>query len=409
MSHGIWTSFSELNALTKDKKIIFFGKSEDWVEKTLRAFKKSVAYIVDNNQNLLETDFSGIPVLNPKELLKETPSSFFIVITSGSFESVVDELCSYQLKPGIDFCCSPVLNNQKILADIHNHDQKLLVASPDHVIYSELDKKRNIGGGLYTYDISTHEVEKITHGSYHQLVRGQGCFYAINHFDGIQVFNNDLELLDSKPLEANSKPHGVAYCPKRNLLIAANSGQDKIVFYDASNHQKLDEIKLSDKFDQTGFEHHHINDVYVHGNSLYFTLFSITGNWRLGSYDGCLVEVPLDDLSVKNILFKDLWMPHSPCVINGEISFVDTMRGNIHNGGKHPIGNLPGFIRGLASDGRYFYIGTSENRYFDRLKGLSQSILVNGGFYLFDADSKATKFFSMPQVRQVHSLLPLKG
>ena len=66
-----------------------------------------------------------------------------------------------------------------------------------------------------------------------------------------------------------------------------------------------------------------------------------------------------------------------------------------------------GFIRGIAFNGTYYFIGQSESRYFDRLKGIRNNIGMSAGFYLFDEDSKACKFFHIPQLHQVRDLVVL--
>ena len=83
------------------------------------------------------------------------------------------------------------------------------------------------------------------------------------------------------------------------------------------------------------------------------------------------------------------------------------MRGEFCKGDR-PIGMFNGFTRGLAYDGAYYFVGQSENRYFDYFKGTRLNVGMNAGFCLFDEDTKASKLFTMPQLHQVHDLLCLK-
>ena len=49
-------------------------------------------------------------------------------------------------------------------------------------------------------------------------------------------------------------------------------------------------------------------------------------------------------------------------------------------------------------------VKTREIRYFDRLRAIKPHIAMSAGFFLFDEESKAAKFFAMPFVRQVHGI-----
>ena len=55
------------------------------------------------------------------------------------------------------------------------------------------------------------------------------------------------------------------------------------------------------------------------GDSLYVSMFSISGNWRLGLYDGGIIEFDIDSLEFKNPVLRDRWMPHNPMIIGGKL------------------------------------------------------------------------------------------
>jgi hypothetical protein len=405
---SIWKSWQELNRAVNDKRTIFFGKSEDWCEKTLHRISFPVEYIVDNNENLEGTKFVDIPVHLPQKLEEEDKNKLYIIITSGAYETIIPQLKSYGFREGEHFCCSPAMLNLKILSDIHQYKQRVLVSSPDHTFYGELDKNSEKGGGVYIYNTEELNYEKVISGSFHQISKGKGVYYIIHHFNGVYIFSEDLKTHENFPLPKNSKPHGVSYCPKRNLILAANSGRDAITFHDADSYELLDEIRISEKYEESGLEQHHINDMFVKDDSLFVSFFSFSGYWRYDVFDGGIAEYDLRDISKEpKILVKDLWMPHSVRIINGSLCYLDTMRGKFYKSTNKVSGEFPGFVRGISFDGQYYFIGQSENRYFDRLAGISNHISLNAGFYLFDDDSKACKFFSMPHLRQVHDVCVL--
>ena len=74
------------------------------------------------------------------------------------------------------------------------------------------------------------------------------------------------------------------------------------------------EIYISKKAHGNKQDNHHINDLCIFGNSLFVSMFSISGNWTNECYDGGVVEIDLAS-SAENIEFtsviQNLWMPHS--------------------------------------------------------------------------------------------------
>lgn len=401
---NIWKTWKELNQSVADKKVVFFGKSADWAEKTLRYSSFAVDYIVDNSSNLVGTEFHGLPIHSPEKLKSEKKSNLFIVITTGAYSSVVPQLEEYGFSGGEHFCCTPVMNNLKILGDILQHSQRIAVSSPDHHVYSEIDKERQVGGGIYVYDVGLQEYEQVVSGSFHQIARGKDVFYVVHHHEGVFIISDDFEVLDTFPLLKDAKPHGIAYCPKRDLIFVANSGSDRISVHEAQSYKVVETVPISDKYEKTNLEHHHINDLFVKDDSLYVSMFSFSGNFQYGIFDGGIVEYNIDDMSSHKVIVNNVWMPHSVQMIDGHLCYLDSMKGTFHKTDKKVGGTFPGFTRGLCHDGQYYYVGQSENRYFDRLAGLSTNIALNAGFYLFDEESKASKFFSLPTLRQVHDL-----
>jgi hypothetical protein len=63
------------------------------------------------------------------------------------------------------------------------------------------------------------------------------------------------------------------------------------------------------------------------------------------------------------------------------------------------------FVRGLDHDGRFFFVGVSEHRYPEKLKGTSENISLDSGFHVFDPGSRMSRFFPLRQPKTVHSVL----
>ena len=58
----------------------------------------------------------------------------------------------------------------------------------------------------------------------------------------------------------------------------------------------------------------------------------------------------------------------------------------------------------LAYDGRFYYIGQSEDIYMSRLYGISDNIMLNAGFYMFDCDTKVSRFHAFMDMTHVHDI-----
>lgn len=80
------------------------------------------------------------------------------------------------------------------------------------------------------------------------------------------------------------------------------------------------------------------------------------------------------------------------------------MRGKFWVGNQKVAGKFSGFIRGLTFDGKYYFIGQSEDMYSSELFGVKDSIMVNAGVYLFDIKTKVTRFYSFPDLSNIHDI-----
>jgi len=406
LSNAAWKNWQDFNRIIKEKEIVFFGVSCDWASMTLRKSSIKSFYFVDNNKSLYKTNFLGVKIKSP-EILTDGNKNRFVVITSGAYESIYPQLIEYGLKPGSDFCITPALNNLKIITNINTHKATLLVSSPDHKIYSHLDKSKDVGGGLFTYDISTNKYKKVLEGTFHQIVDIGDGFYVADEQRGICRISRDFKLIDEFGCDNGDKPHGIAYCPERNLVFLACTGRDMISVFNAKTKKLNFEIFFTDKIKKAAKPGHWINDIYVNGDYLYVSMFSHSGSYLDGIYDGGVLQIKIDDPKERHVLIRDLWMPHSVCFFDANLCILDSMNGYFYKTDKTVVGEFFGFIRGLAYDGVYYYIGQSEARYFDRLKNIRRNIGMSAGFYLFDEETKAAKFYSMPKLRQVRSLAVL--
>jgi len=403
----IWKKWSEVKVLCGNKRIVLFGRSEDWIHKTLPRLPSKPDYIIDSNPAYSGKSFRNIKICPPDKLKSENIDEIYIVITAGPYESVVSQLEGYNLKPGKNFCCTPAYYDYKLLQEINHYQQKILVSSSD---YSTKKSHRysKAGGGLYIYDIGTNQIDKKLSGHFRQIAEVDEYIYALEYVEmQLYVISKDFKVVDKFPLD---KPNtcGIAYSQKHKSIFISNAGTDTVSVYQKDKFKLVDVIEFSDKYTKIGTGQHHINDICVVEDSLYVSYFSFSGNWRRGILDGGVVEFDVTEMGKPpKALVRDLWMPHSPEFLDASLCYVDSMRGNFYIGNQVIAGHFSGFIRGLAYDGRFYYVGQSQDMYLSRLYGVSNNVMSNAGFYLFDADAKVSRFYSFMDLINVHDLIVL--
>ena len=403
IDESAWLSLAAFNRLVKGRQVVFFGVSDYWTEKTLKTANVELVYLVDNSESLIGSTFKGYDIKSPK-VLRDKSSDVFVVITSGSYYDIYPQLIEYGLKPGIDFCITPALNNSRVISEIHNHDAAILISSPDHKVYAGMDRGSDIGGGLYEYRLREQSVRKVVEGTFNQIVDAGDCYFATDELRGICKISKEFEVIDVYGAEPGDKCMGVAYCPDRNIVFLGHTRYDTVSAHNADTSEKLFEIELSGKHRRLGRAQHWINDLHVAGDYLYISMFSQSGAYLQGVYDGGILQVDLEDTEKRYVLVRDAWMPHTVRFFDPQICYLDSMNGRFYRSIHKVVGEFPGFIRGLGYDGHYYYVGQSENRDLQALKGINRHISLSAGFYLFDEETKAAKFFATPSIRQIHDL-----
>jgi hypothetical protein len=395
-----WLSWSELTSAVEGKKLVFFGRGE-WMEKTIPYLAASAAYVVDNNPYEQGQQEAGLTIFAPDKLREEEPDSVFIIIATSGFLDVIQQLQQYGFRPGTHYCVSPSLKNFHVVSRIDGHRQVV------HFTCSDRRDENNPhrGGGLYSYDLQTRAKEKLIDGMCHGAVVSKDRVFLVDDTVGLRIMSTTLSTLRTIELPPKSRPHGIAYCPGRERVYVTFSGRDSIGEYDVKTGESLREIRLSAKFERSGVAQHHVNDLYVHGDYLYVSMFSHSGNWKIGLYDGCILQFDLETGECMGPAVSNLWMPHTPVVINGTMYFCDSMRGVVSDSTWRILTRFNGFVRGISHDGSFFYIGQSTHRYIDRREGTTDNISLDTGIFLVDPVHKVTKFFSMPELSDINSLL----
>lgn len=395
-----WLNWNEINEIIKDKKVAFFGRG-NWVLKTNPYLNKEPHCIYDNNKfEWGETRELGLKVY-PGDTAN-TAKDTFIIVTTSHFHEVYKQLIEMGLIPGEDFCISPALKNHRAQVEIAEHSAEIYLTCSDHSV-----KESDFGGGLYKFNTGDGTLTKLINGKCHGMVQAGEFYYLVNDTrGGILKLDSQFKTVEDYWLPSGCRPHGIGYCPRRNLVFVNLSDHDKIIAYDANSFDVDSEIQLSEKRWKMGTSQHHINDALVYEDSLYVTMFSFSGNWKIGIFDGGILEFDIDSgRQCPTPLVSNLWMPHTPTIIQGKLWYVDSMRGKAYCGTEELPIEFNGFIRGIAYDGRFYYIGQSLHRHPDRLRKISHNISLDTGVFLVDKDSYMTRFYPTPGLTDINTIL----
>jgi len=410
---NIWLDWKILNYILKKKKSIYlFGRSEDWIPKTLKRIDKYKykITILDNNPTYENTSFKSINVRNPNILKNFNSDEDFVIITAEP-ETIVPELKRYGLLPEKNFCCTPEIKEWGNLQNIKKNSSNIIFSSSD---YFDLARARSskLGGGIFLANVRDQHYEKKIDGQYRQVINHKDYYYVVEFVKKeLHVFDRSFKLIERYNLDQSKdkkeKPNycGITHIPKKKSFFVANAGSDEITIYDDKNFKLLDKIIFSDKSKTVEDGQCHINDMTAMGSSIIVSYFSRVGLWRKGIFDGGISEIETDNNFKINDIKTDLMQPHSPEVINGQIYVLDSLNKSLYLGTKK-IAKFPGFVRGLSFDGTYFYIGQSEDMYLSQDMGSNKNaVMCNAGIYQFDEVKNISRYLSVPDVMNIHDLL----
>lgn len=395
-----FSSIREINQNLKKRKIIYFGAG-NIAEKTNRILNNfKIGFIVDNSSNLWGDEQFDLEVKNP-DIIKNKIKSFFVVICTTSFSEVSDQLIKYGYKPNEDFVVSPILNDLRSISDLEKIKRKLIFSSG-----SPKKNESDSGGGIYLMEVNgtSWKYSKKISGNCYGVIKYGNNFISIDTDIGIFEFNKNFKILRSKKLPKHSRGHGLHYNEHRSEFYVVCSYLDAILVLDKKFNIK-NKIQISNKIKHEKTPHHHCNDCVSFKNSLYVSMFSKSGNWKLDSFDGAIMEIDLKQKKPVFTLTENLWMPHNPKIINGSFYVLDSLRGNLKGNNFNILGSFPAFTRGLTHDGSFFYIGQSRNRNFSKNIGINNNTSIDAGITVFDEQKKISRFLQVSsKISEIHSI-----
>jgi hypothetical protein len=395
-----FSTTKEINRNINYRQIVFFGAG-NIAEKTNRIFSNSnKAFIVDNSSNLWGDKQFNLKVKNPKNV-NNNNKKYFIIICTTSFSEVSEQLSKYGYKQTLDFAVSPILNDLRSIDDLEKLEKKLIFTSG-----SPKKKDDKSGGGVYLLELKgdTWKYSKKISGNCYGLIKFGKNYISVDSDIGIFEFDKNFKILRSKKLPKHSRGHGIHFNNFRSEFYVVCSYLDAILVLDKKFKVK-NKIQISKKINYEKAPHHHCNDCVSYKNSCYVSMFSKSGNWKLDSFDGAIMEIDLIQKKTVSTLTENLWMPHNPKIINGAFYVLDSLKGDLKGNNFNTIGSFPAFTRGLAHDGSFFYVGQSRNRNFSKNIGINNNTSIDAGITIFDEEKKISRFLQVSsKISEIHSI-----
>ncbi|MDC3257902.1 TIGR03032 family protein [Flavobacteriales bacterium] len=395
-----FTTLQDINKKSNGRDIVLFG-SGIIAEKTARILTgKKIVAIVDNASNLWGQKQLGVNIISP-EYLKDEGKNSFVLICTTSFVEVAAQLDLFGMKAEYNYYVSPVMNDLRIIDELETIEKRMLFTSGSPKVDND-----GFGGGIYEMNVKGDEWEhkKVISGNCYGLIKYGDNFISVDTEKGIFEFNREYKIIRQRELPSGIRAHGVDYSEKHEKFFVVGSYLDGVIILD-KDFNILDQINVSYKRERTGKPDHHCNDCLVVGDSLYVSMFSMTGNWKRDVFDGAIMEYDLVTKELVGPVIQNLWMPHNIKFIEGSLHVLDSLPGQLKTNNAKVIGEFPAFTRGLAHDGVYYFIGQSRNRNYSKNIGVSKNVSIDAGIIVFDGYTKASRFLQLPpKISELHSI-----
>jgi hypothetical protein len=379
------------------KKVICFGAGEIAL-KMFNIVGDFFHYYIDNDKNKHNTLFYNKKIYKPNILLKENPDQIFIVISIEDYQSAKSQLEDMGFLFGINFGYSVLLKNYAAYELLDLGSTKLLISC--------YNGNRS---GLYIANSRSGKCELLYEGRFHGICTTKDKIYVVNRTEGIWCLNkNTLEIIDKYTITGLFLPCGITFNSQKNIFYLVETGRDRILTISGETFKVISTHDFSELFSIRKVEQHHINDIIVVDDSIWLSMFSLSGKWRYNIFDGSIGEYDFN-FKFKNLLVNNALKPHSLIVKEHSLYYLDSFTGTLKIGNGKDIAFFPGFVRGLEKDQSRFYIGLSRHRHIEDIFNKNFPKLTNSGIFVYSSEHNAYKFIPLENVYDVYGIKDLSN
>jgi len=182
---------------------------------------------------------------------------------------------------------------------------------------------------------------------------------------GLYSLDKNFNLKDSYYLQKTKDAHSLIPFEDGFLINdTANNRLNKIIFSEKDVQETIF-WKYNDDLEDTV----HLNSVTKFEEKLFVSLFGYRNgdDWNTAK-NGKIIQIPENKILVDN-----LHHPHTLYADNESIYFLESKDSSIHkiskNGHHEIIKKIEGYVRGLALNEKYFYVGSSARRLKSKSRG----------------------------------------
>jgi len=377
------------------KKIVFFGASQ--IIEGILDLKP--AFVVDNNPDMQGSDYYNLEVKSPL-VLDGLSKDYDIVVCTTSVSEVKKQLASYGYIWGENANIAAILKEKAVIANLEDEKFNFLISSGLPSTVTSFS-----GGGIHLVkeDGDYPEITTIYEGDTHGMVRLENGGFAFTcQGKGIVFLDSGYKIINTIPIRKGLRPHGlrqykdiwVVVCSHGDCILGVNDNAEEIFCYEFTSKIKSYESSQ-----------HHCNDVEIVGDFAYVSMFSVTGNWKRGVFDGGIIEVNLLSGEVM-VITNNLTMPHSVTNIKEGLFVLDSFKGRLLGHNFSEVAQLPGFVRGFDSSNTYYFLGESKNRNFSRLNTGRSPVSIDSRITIINKEYKFCRSIPLPsRISEIHAII----
>ncbi|WP_128894165.1 DUF4915 domain-containing protein [Longirhabdus pacifica] len=257
----------------------------------------------------------------------------------------------------------------------------------------------NANGGIYLLSCYDQQIDmiKVSNKDTRGIERVGDHFYAAHQQLGsIAKYNLHFELVEQYAPSGGLKDlHGMTYY--KDHLYIMETGARLIGKYELSPLKKIDEIPLHRK--------NHSNDLIFHNDLLYVSSFADIRNHPhttnkaplLNSNQGVVTNYLSEKQEELGIYLFGLVQPHSIMFYKDEMYFCNSGTMEVRREEETIIKFKAGYMRGLAIDDEFVFIGESISR------NKSDLTVNQCGFHIYDKRTNKAEFIKLPST-EVYSI-----
>ena len=390
-----------IESIDDQEVLIYFGAGEIGA-RTAKKFGQP-SWSVDNSPSLWGGSYGSLKDIRSPASLKSFADRAKVIICSAAELEIRHQLSKIGV-PEQNIVMSPYARSIAPAQKLYDLKLNVLVASG-----GPSSDKENSGGGLYLVSIDGDFVaqRKLFGASAHGLVAlANGSIIASTDEGLIKVNLEDDTVSSFSKLPDGLRPHGIAYNEaKGELVVVGNSSDSLVSLSEEGEISQITPVLRGSRM--LGIALHHMNDVAYSNGALYLSMFSFTGSWKSGVYDGGIYAFDASTLEPLGPVVSGATMPHSVTFRDGELWFCNSLPGTLTKGDREFELVFPTFARGLDFESNLAVVGASRNRNFrDNLLESGTSIReVNSGIFATLMDSGLSRFIPLHGlVPEIHAL-----